>query len=171
MDLKALNAVFREALPQGWRGKVVPYGGGILGYVQRARHDLLAELRERGLPLGMTMHYATSEPNIYLNFMGALNASRMHDLWKALVGGVSMDTSVFVGIGHPDDPFLHVVKPPKKLHPKVQAYADHAKALEDKYGSDPEHDFKVGVVQKIKAMKAKRLFPHGKPKHAHHTWT
>jgi hypothetical protein len=158
MHLKALNAAFREALPQGWRGKVVAYGGGLLGYVQRAPVDLLAELRERGLPLGMTMHYATSEPNIYLNFMGALNASRMHDLWKALVGVVPMGTPVFVGIGHPDDPFLHVVKPPKELHPKVQAYADHAK------GTFP------GVLKVHDDLKAKLLFPHGKPKHSHHTW-
>jgi hypothetical protein len=159
MDLKALNAAFREALPKGWRGRVIKYAGGIKGYVQRAPVDLLAQMKANGLPLGHAMHFEAQSNYAFGNFMKPRNAFYMGRLWMVLVEAVNdQSVPVYIGIGDVNDPFLHVVRPPKELHPKVQAYADHAK------GTFP------GVLKVHDDLKAKRLFPHGKPKHAHHTW-
>lgn len=164
--LKALQSGVDQTVPRGWKVKVRrhPSGEGIHATVTQAPNDLLQDLMNHGIDITGCMHYPGTM-HTYNHYMSPANRDVMQDLWAVLNQdnppvGHHGHYYVALDIGTKADPFHHVLldvldqkaAKVKKLHPKVQAYADHAKAM--------------GVlIQMQKAQQAeadrKRLFPKG----------
>jgi hypothetical protein len=154
----------RDAAPKGWVLKVHKYCNGVRCYVRRAPVDLLSNLKSHGLNLGEAMHFEANNLYPFKHYLDGGLGVAMEGIYDAVLYSMPLDTNVWLGIGASNDPFLHVVKPPKLLHPKVQAYADHAKkqALYAKI-----------VAEDLKALEAKQLVPAFRKKllkMAHHSW-
>jgi hypothetical protein len=178
--LAYLQSYADHVVPHGWKVKVQrhPSGEGVHGIVYQAPVDLLQDLRDHGIPID-GMHFPANM-HVYTNYLDATNVAVMKDLWLALNDGnppLSVPGHYYVAldIGSPKKPFHHVLlevldapkpKKAKKLHPAVQAYADHAKAM-------------GALIASHKAQEAeadrKKLFPPGSMKYAkaakaNYTW-
>jgi hypothetical protein len=166
-------------VPRGWRVKVRRHpSGGVQAIVTQAPVDLLQDLQSHGLPLNDCMWYPGTMHS-YMQFLSPENRDVIKELWLAINDGnpplgAQGHYYVALEIGSKSDPFIHVlldvldnakevaakehvmshlkkVGKVKSLHPKVQAYADHAKAMGALMAAQKAHE--------ADAERKKKLFP------------
>lgn len=156
--LAVIRRNVRAALPKGWRVRIHKYlSNGVRVNVYAAPADLLGDLKKHGLNLNGSMHFECNGTYAFNHYMTPPNGWYMQKLYDAAMRGNHGDYDVYMAVGSKDDPFLHIVKPPKWEHPYLAA-------LKKINAENAEKFAKADAKALIPAKALKNL------KKAHHTW-